>query len=133
MARIRNVVAFNRDKELMKLSVDKDEVVLTTKEELKDFLVTYLEKEMDKVSSTISVSSKKKLIEMIDEKLTRFESNWKNNNQNFIKWNWGWNKKTGFGKTRRDKTETMSVIKIPLNKDNRNLFLGLIFGIRFVK
>jgi hypothetical protein len=73
MARIRNVVAFNRDKELMKLSVDKDEVVLTTKEELKDFLVTYLEKEMDKVSSTISVSSKKKLIEMIDEKLTRFE------------------------------------------------------------
>jgi hypothetical protein len=73
MASLKNVVAFNRDKELMKLSVDIDEVMLTTKEELQDFLVTYLEKEMDKLTSSISVSSKKKLVKMIDEKLARFE------------------------------------------------------------
>lgn len=73
MAAIKSLIDFNRSKELMKLSVDKDEVVLTTKEELRDFLVAYLEKEMETISSLISNSSKKKLVEMIDEKLAKFQ------------------------------------------------------------
>jgi hypothetical protein len=74
MARITNLVEYNLSKELVKLSVDKDEVLLTTKDELKDFFLVYLEKEMDLISSSISQSSKRKLVEMIDEKLANFQN-----------------------------------------------------------
>jgi hypothetical protein len=74
MANIKNLTNFNHSKELMKLSIDKDEVVLTTKDELKDFFITYLEKEMELITLSMSNSSKKRLIEMFDEKLAIFQS-----------------------------------------------------------
>jgi len=70
----KDLSKFNHYKEMMKLDIGPDEVLLTTKEELKDFFITYLDKEFDLIAKNLSERSRKRLVESVEKNLSDFQN-----------------------------------------------------------